>query len=129
MSKENSGGASGSGGAARGTVETNTTLVTPIEAYCKTTKKDRNAEGQESNLCLRGEPLTWWESMTKDGLNANNLRLKAGKFYNCGKEGHLPKNYRAPCTSGIESMTEYPREKEGPESDTANHNMSPIKNG
>ena len=122
-------GASGSGGATRGTDQTETTLGTQIEAYSKSTKKDRNAEHQGSHLCLREEGLAWWESLAKDGLNANSCGLKTGKCYNCGKEGHLPKNYRAPCTRGIESMTESPREKEGPESNTASCNMSTIKNG
>ena len=87
-----SGGAGG--GSTRTTIETKTTrmplfygrvgginevpprsLVNRIEAYCKTLKKDANAECQELYLCLR-----WWESMVDSGENVEDWPTVKAEF-------------------------------------------------
>ncbi len=55
-------------------------LVNRIEAYCKTLKKDANAECQELYLCLRGEPLQWWESMVDSGENVEDWPTVRAEF-------------------------------------------------
>jgi len=44
-------------------------FIERIEAYCKATNNPANAECNEMYLGLRGQAITWWDSMRISGKN------------------------------------------------------------
>ena len=55
-------------------------LVNRIEAYCRATNKPANTECQELYLTLRGEAISWWDSMEYSGTDKTNWQQLKKEF-------------------------------------------------